>query len=233
MLTRKELQKIARARLKDAQILFQNRRYEGAAYLCGYAIELWLKARICRTLGWEGFPSTNREFHKRWQREFDKLIYIDILGMENIPYDWELVEETTEDEIKKLQNKIKVGSNEDNDKEYKWQIGRLGEAFVYEKLKEKFGAENVIWHNKDSNSINEDKGGIDIEIIKRGRTTHKIEVKSTIDSISLLFIGLSTFCQVLTIRLFSIQLAILRLGRKESFMSVLPGNAEVLLPQSL
>ena len=62
MLTRKELQKIARARLKDAQILFQNRRYDGAAYLCGYAIELWLKARICRTLGWEGFPSTNREF---------------------------------------------------------------------------------------------------------------------------------------------------------------------------
>lgn len=62
MLTQKELQKIARARLEDAQILFQNRRYDGAAYLCGYAIELRLKARICRTLGWEGFPSTKREF---------------------------------------------------------------------------------------------------------------------------------------------------------------------------
>jgi len=136
----------------------------------------------------ESLSSTNKEFHKRWQQEFDKLIYIDILGMENIPYDWELVEETTEDEIKKLQNKIKVGSNKDNDKEYKWQIGRLGEAFVYEKLKEKFGEENVIWHNKHSKSINEDKGGIDIEIIERdryvNRTTHKIEVKSTIDSIN-------------------------------------------------
>jgi len=62
MISRKDLQKIARARLKDAQILFQNRRYDGATYLCGYAIELWLKSKICKTLGWEGFPSTNREF---------------------------------------------------------------------------------------------------------------------------------------------------------------------------
>ena len=143
----------------------------------------------------EALSSTNKEFHKRWQREFDKLIYIDILGMENIPYDWELVEETIEDRIKeeekelsnkekKLKNEIKVTENKSDDNENKWIIGWLGEKFVYEKLKEKFGAENVIWHNKDSNSINEDKGGIDIEIIKRGRTTHKIEVKSTIDSIS-------------------------------------------------
>ena len=85
---------------------------------------------------------------------------------------------------KKLKNEIKVTENKSDDNENKWIIGWLGEKFVYEKLKEKFGAENVIWHNKDSNSINEDKGGIDIEIIKRGRTTHKIEVKSTIDSIS-------------------------------------------------
>lgn len=62
MLTRIELRKIARARLKDAKVLFQAKRYDGSAYLCGYAIELWLKARICRTLGWEEFPSTRKEF---------------------------------------------------------------------------------------------------------------------------------------------------------------------------
>ena len=31
-------------------------------YLCGYAVELALKARICRTLNWPEFPSTSGEF---------------------------------------------------------------------------------------------------------------------------------------------------------------------------
>jgi len=31
-------------------------------YLCGYSVELALKARICRTLGWSDFPESNREF---------------------------------------------------------------------------------------------------------------------------------------------------------------------------
>lgn len=62
MIEKKEIKKIARARLKDAEALVAARRYEGAIYLCGYAIELGLKARICRTLKWSGFPSTNNEF---------------------------------------------------------------------------------------------------------------------------------------------------------------------------
>jgi len=54
---------IARARLADSEVLFKARRYDGAAYLCGYAVELALKARICRTLRWAGFPSTPSEFN--------------------------------------------------------------------------------------------------------------------------------------------------------------------------
>ena len=30
--------------------------------MCGYAVELALKARICRTLNWAGFPETGSEF---------------------------------------------------------------------------------------------------------------------------------------------------------------------------
>jgi len=56
------MQRIARARLQDARALLRNRRYDGAIYLCGYAIELCLKARICRVLDWDGFPSTGKEF---------------------------------------------------------------------------------------------------------------------------------------------------------------------------
>ena len=56
------IRKIATGRLKDARALLGARRYDGAAYLCGYAVELGLKARICRTLKWRGFPSTSSEF---------------------------------------------------------------------------------------------------------------------------------------------------------------------------
>ncbi|MEN8215647.1 MAG: HEPN domain-containing protein [Pseudomonadota bacterium] len=62
MTTITELITLARARLKDAQILFAAKRYDAATYLCGYAIELALKARICQTLGWTCFPETNKEF---------------------------------------------------------------------------------------------------------------------------------------------------------------------------
>lgn len=62
MLDRKDLTKLAKARLKDAEALVVARRYEGAIYVCGHAVELGLKARICRTLKWSGFPANNNEF---------------------------------------------------------------------------------------------------------------------------------------------------------------------------
>ena len=62
MITRSDLQKIARARLRDAEVLYRSRRYDGAIYLCGYAVEIALKARICKTLSWLGYPSTGGEF---------------------------------------------------------------------------------------------------------------------------------------------------------------------------
>lgn len=52
----------ARARLRDAQVLLKARRFDGAFYLSGYAVELALKARICRTLRWRDFPQSGREF---------------------------------------------------------------------------------------------------------------------------------------------------------------------------
>lgn len=37
-------------------------RFDGATYLCGYAVEVALKAQICRVLNWPEFPSTGGEF---------------------------------------------------------------------------------------------------------------------------------------------------------------------------
>ena len=62
MLTPTDLRTIAQARLQDAHILLTNGRYDGAGYICGYAVELTLKARICDTLNWPGFPQTAKEF---------------------------------------------------------------------------------------------------------------------------------------------------------------------------
>jgi HEPN domain-containing protein len=63
VIEKSELRKLAKARLKDSIILCKAKRYDGAVYICGYVIELGLKLRICKTLKWDGFPSTNREFN--------------------------------------------------------------------------------------------------------------------------------------------------------------------------
>ncbi len=62
MITRQELIEIAKQRMQDAQVLLGSGRYEGARYLCGYAIEVMLKARLCKQLKWDEFPSSNGEF---------------------------------------------------------------------------------------------------------------------------------------------------------------------------
>lgn len=61
MIPTKALRLIARARLRDAQVLLRAGRFDGAFYLSGYAVELALKARICRTLKWPGFPETGQD----------------------------------------------------------------------------------------------------------------------------------------------------------------------------
>ena len=62
MIATKDLRTIARARLREARVLLLAKRFDGAVYLCGYSVELALKARICRTLKWSAFPQTAKEF---------------------------------------------------------------------------------------------------------------------------------------------------------------------------
>jgi hypothetical protein len=62
MISVADLLQIANARVEDAKVLLAGNRLEGAAYLCGYGIELALKSRICKTLGWNDFPANKKEF---------------------------------------------------------------------------------------------------------------------------------------------------------------------------
>ena len=64
MLTIEELREIARARVRDAEVLHRLGRHDAAGYLLGYAVEIALKARMCQTLHWEGFPETAAEFNR-------------------------------------------------------------------------------------------------------------------------------------------------------------------------
>jgi HEPN domain-containing protein len=62
MLSIDELDKLQKTRIDDAEALLEAGRFDGAIYLSGYAIEIALKARICKTLRWSAFPETNKEF---------------------------------------------------------------------------------------------------------------------------------------------------------------------------
>jgi HEPN domain-containing protein len=54
--TREQLRALAEMKLREAETLFASGFFDGCAYLCGYVVELALKARICATLGISEYP---------------------------------------------------------------------------------------------------------------------------------------------------------------------------------
>lgn len=46
-----EIKQLAWERLAEAEILYQNNKFDGAFYLAGYSVELMLKYKICVNLG--------------------------------------------------------------------------------------------------------------------------------------------------------------------------------------
>ena len=59
MKCRADIQSLAEERLKDAECLYKNNRFDAAYYLAGYSVELLLKAKICNTLGIDDFFDFN------------------------------------------------------------------------------------------------------------------------------------------------------------------------------
>jgi hypothetical protein len=63
MIVHQTLKYLIANRLNDAGALISKRRYPAAVYIAGYAIEIALKYKICRSLHfWQGFPETKQEF---------------------------------------------------------------------------------------------------------------------------------------------------------------------------
>lgn len=61
-LTPEQLAELAKERLADAKALYSAGRYDGAFYLCGYAVETGLKYRTCKALDWDVYYSEGNEY---------------------------------------------------------------------------------------------------------------------------------------------------------------------------
>jgi HEPN domain-containing protein len=55
-MNRQDFKKIALIRLKEARVLLDNQKWDGAYYLCGYSVECALKACIAKTTKQYDFP---------------------------------------------------------------------------------------------------------------------------------------------------------------------------------
>lgn len=71
-----DMKRTARSHLADARVLRRGGRYDGAVYLCGYAVEIALKARICRTLRWAEYPATQVDGGSFKTHVFPQLLWL-------------------------------------------------------------------------------------------------------------------------------------------------------------
>jgi HEPN domain len=79
MATRKELKDLALLRLREAEALFAACLYDGSAYLCGYVVELALKARICRLLDVEEYPDHGKLRQAYAVHDLEQLLFLSAL----------------------------------------------------------------------------------------------------------------------------------------------------------
>ena len=72
-MTRKDLQKLAAIRLREAKALLAANAPDGAYYLAGYAVECALKARIAKSTERHDFPDKKRA-NDSWTHKLKDLV---------------------------------------------------------------------------------------------------------------------------------------------------------------
>jgi hypothetical protein len=82
-LTRSKLQQLAGIRVEEDKVLFTAGLYDGSIYLCGYVLELALKACICRTLQVNDYPE------ERLRGAFKTHLPDDLLLLSGLVLEWE------------------------------------------------------------------------------------------------------------------------------------------------
>lgn len=85
-MNRKQLQSLAKTRLKDAKALLGRKRWSAAYYLAGYVVECGLKSCILRHLDVTGLLFRDRAYLKKladcWTHDFASLINLAGLDVE-------------------------------------------------------------------------------------------------------------------------------------------------------
>jgi hypothetical protein len=76
MPNRQQFKALARLRLCEAESLFAEGLYDGAAYLAGYAVEMALKARICKLLQVADYPASGSLKQAYAVHDFDQLMLL-------------------------------------------------------------------------------------------------------------------------------------------------------------
>jgi hypothetical protein len=71
-----DLHELAEERLADAEALYDAKRYEGAFYICGYAVEVALKKKICTTLGWSEYPTSGKLYVSFKTHDLEFLLHL-------------------------------------------------------------------------------------------------------------------------------------------------------------
>lgn len=72
-MNRQEFRKLAVIRLNEAKVLLDNRKYCGAYYLCGYALECGLKACISKKIKRSQFPDL-KFVRESWVHDLSQLV---------------------------------------------------------------------------------------------------------------------------------------------------------------
>jgi HEPN domain-containing protein len=78
---RKDFIRLAKTRISEADVLIRNRKYDGAYYLCGYAVECGLKACIAKHTERSDFPD-KETVNQSYTHDLSTLIRIAGLGTE-------------------------------------------------------------------------------------------------------------------------------------------------------
>jgi HEPN domain-containing protein len=72
-MNRADFQKLAELRIREAKVLLDGKRYEGAYYLAGYEVECALKACIARKTKRYDFPPNDKTVREFYTHDLEKL----------------------------------------------------------------------------------------------------------------------------------------------------------------
>jgi HEPN domain-containing protein len=72
-MNRTAFQTLAKLRVREAKALLDNKRYEGAYYVLGYALECALKSCIAKQFGRHDIPDKNK-VNDIWTHDLNKLL---------------------------------------------------------------------------------------------------------------------------------------------------------------